>query len=665
MCGIFAYASYNVEQTQGQVVQKLINGLKRLEYRGYDSAGICVNDGVKPVIVKRMGNVAVLENAAVTNNEGKLDMNRIVVSQASISHTRWATHGEPSDVNAHPQSNTDNNEFVVVHNGIMTNFAETKKFLMDKGFTFKSETDTEVIAALTKYLFDARVKEGVTPRFDELIMEVMELTQGAYAMVFTSIHYPNQLAACKKGSPMILGYRHGPADGVKAAGGKGVDVPVRHGGAEVIDGPMEVFLASDSSAIAEHTKNVVYLEDDDLVLIEPGKIQYFNKGTNRGQPEPRAVQQLEIELEHLSKGKFRHFMQKEIFEQTESVVNSMRGRLNFNTGKVSLGGFNNQRRTLRNAQRLMFISCGTSLNACLAVRPLFDELSQLPVCVENASDFLDRQPPVFRDDVCIFVSQSGETADTLRVLEYCREYGAVLVGFTNTVGSSISRQTHFGAHLNCGVEVGVASTKAFTSQIVTMSLLALQLSEDSLSLTNRRMEIVKELSLLSSKVAETLKLVDSKMAELAERLKDAKSVLVLGRGYQYASCVEAALKIKELTYIHTEGINSGELKHGPLALIDENIPVIVMGTKDALIDRARSAIQQIRARKGRPIAIISEDDPEIEAVADTIIKVPQTVDCLQAVINVVPMQLLAYHLAVARNNNVDCPRNLAKSVTTQ
>jgi glucosamine--fructose-6-phosphate aminotransferase (isomerizing) len=643
------------------VVERLITGLKRLEYRGYDSAGICVEDGGKTVIVKKVGNVANLEQLALRENAGNLSMDTVVKEHTSMAHTRWATHGAPCDINAHPQSNTDDNEFVVIHNGIMTNFSETKAFLQSKGYSFRSETDTEVICALAKYLYTEAVSQGKTLAFQELVMEVMSLTGGAFAMVFKSYHYPNEIVACKKGSPLIVGFRTSVGQESRAAATHTpIDVSSR--------GPtdsLEVFLASDSSAIAEYTKNVVYLNDEDVVKVAHGKMEYFNRLTSATNPQPREVQQLEVALESLSRGGYPHFMLKEIFEQTESVFNSMRGRVNFGNGKVSLGGFNNQRKTLRSARRLMFISCGTSLNACIAMRPLFDELCQVPIAVENASDFLDRSPSIFRDDVCIFVSQSGETADTLRALEYCRDRGAILVGFTNTVGSSISRQTDFGAHLNCGVEVGVASTKAFTSQIVAMTLLALLIADDSVSLAQRRLDIIHELSALSGKIADCLKLVDEKMKALALRLKSEKSVLVLGRGYQYAACLEAALKIKELTYIHTEGINSGELKHGPLALIDENIPVIVMATKDALIDRARSAVQQINARKGKVIAVISEADPEIEAVADTIIRVPGTTDCLQCILNIIPMQLLAYHLAVARGNNVDCPRNLAKSVTTQ
>jgi glutamine---fructose-6-phosphate transaminase (isomerizing) len=358
-------------------------------------------------------------------------------------------------------------------------------------------------------------------------------------------------------------------------------------------------------------------------------------------------------------------MLKEIYEQPQTTRNALRGRLNFETYKVQLGGIRDRIQCIRRARRLVMIACGTSLHACMAVRAVTEELTQVPVTMENASDFLDRRPPVFRDDVVIFVSQSGETADTLRCLEYCKESEAVLVGFTNTVGSSIARATQCGAYLHCGPEIGVASTKAFTSQIVCLLLLALEVSEDSVALAPRRRQIIDGLALLSSHVGDALQL-DAKMKDLAHRLKDSKSILVMGRGYQFATCLEAALKIKELAYIHTEGINTGELKHGPLALIDENLPVIILCPHDHLVERTRAAIQQVSARKGKPIVITTQEEPEIEALADVVVvRVPQTVDCLQSVINVVPLQLLSYHLALARECNVDCPRNLAKSVTVQ
>lgn len=664
MCGIFGYLSWNVNRTTREVMTILINGLQRLEYRGYDSAGLCVDhpdSAATSIIIREVGNVSALRSKSFNASlNGGITDDILDTKAASnctgIAHTRWATHGEPCEKNAHPHSSNEF-EISVVHNGIMTNYAEVKKLLQDKGYHFTSDTDTEVIAVMAQFL---KLKQPELS-FPQLAMEVMEIVGGAYALVLKSSKYfPGELVACKRGSPLIVGVKKAEVEETTYTNSS-------PRGGEVFS---ELFVSSDASALAEHTNRVVYLNDDDVVHFAHGQATFFNKARSEDfkklRSEARELDLLEIAVESMSKGSFAHFMAKEIHEQTESVMNSMRGRVNFQSHKVMMGGFSDKNvETICSSRRVVFIACGTSLNSCLAVRPLFDELLQLPISVENASDFLDRRPHVFRDDVCIFVSQSGETADTLRALEYCQAKGATLVGFTNTVGSSISRLTNFGAHLNCGVEVGVASTKAYTSQIVVMALTALLLSEDSRRLLPRREEIIDGLSCLSANIAECLRMTSDKVKSLAKKLVAAKSVLVLGRGYQYSTCVESALKIKELTYIHTEGINSGELKHGPLALIDENIPVIIFCTADAQLDRARSAIQQVKARKGKPIAIISEPDEEVELAAEDVIRVPKTVDCLQCIVNIVPMQLLAYELAVLRGNNVDCPRNLAKSVTTQ
>jgi glucosamine--fructose-6-phosphate aminotransferase (isomerizing) len=651
MCGIFAYFNCRVPKTVHEILSIIVNGLQRLEYRGYDSSGLCVDGPTGlPCVERKVGHVVELRQAAIGNNTLKLEFESTRSVHGGIAHTRWATHGEPCDRNAHPQSSNDA-KFIVVHNGIMTNFSETKLLLQSKGYTFSSDTDTEVIAVLAQLLFET----SKPATFSQLAMEVMDVVQGAYALVLKSPHFPNEIVACRRGSPLVIGIKQANYDS--------------HAGVSSAE-PFEIFVSSDPSAIAEHTSKVVYLEDDDLVHITSNGVSFFNKARSTDfqklRCELRDMLELEIELENLSKGSYAHFMLKEIFEQVESVRNSMRGRLDFAKEEVKMGGFSPKHvEAILHARRLVFISCGTSLNSCLAVRPTFDQLQNVPVVVENASDFLDRSPRIFRNDVCFFVSQSGETADTLRAFEYCKERGAIVVGFTNVVGSSISRSTDFGAHLNAGVEIGVASTKAYTSQIVTLTLVALILSGDSISLQPRRREVIQGLSLLSENIRACLANTERKVIEIAEKLKDAKSVLVLGRGYQFATCLEAAPKIKELTYVHTEGINAGELKHGPLALIDEHIPVIILCTKDSLVDRARSAIQQVHARKGKPIAIISEPDAEVESLVEDVIRVPATVDCLQSIINIIPLQLLAYHLAVLRGNNVDCPRNLAKSVTTQ
>ena len=691
MCGIFGYCNYCVSKPLGSLVGNLITGLRRLEYRGYDSAGVCVDtpDG-KPVIVKRAGNVQVLHEAAVDGNVAKLDMDAVLQNTSGIAHTRWATHGPPCDKNAHPQASAEDLEFTVVHNGIMTNYLDMKQYLVGKGRAFVSDTDTEVIAGLFSHLYAQQ--PSIT--FPRLMMEVMTMTNGAFALAVKSVHFPGELCAAKRGAPLVVGIKRPahkdpsatpPPESPAAAETPTSEMGHRRStsigdewddrvlGAPNRPGePVEVFVASDTAPLIEHTKQVMFCDDNDIVHVERGKVHIFNamrmlkEGGKKMASEIRVLTQIETELESLTKGKFPHYMLKEIYEQVETVVGSMRGRLDFQTSKVKLGGFSREKaRFLYSARRFVFISCGTSLNACMAVRPLFDELAPCPIMVENASDFLDRKPKIFRDDVCIFVSQSGETADTLRAMEHCQTNGAVLVGFTNTVGSTISRSTDFGAHLNCGPEIGVASTKAFTSQIVCLCLFALLMAEDSIELQKRRNEIIEQLSTLSANVAQTLAASDEPIKKLALQLAQAKSLLVLGRGYQYPTAMEAALKVKELTYIHTEGINAGELKHGPLALIDEHIPVVIICTKDAIIERVRSAVQQIKARNGRPVVVLSESDPELEALAETVIRVPQTVDCLQSVINVIPMQLLAYRVAVARGNNVDCPRNLAKSVTTE
>jgi glucosamine--fructose-6-phosphate aminotransferase (isomerizing) len=661
MCGIFAYAHFGVEVSMRELLTILINGLQRLEYRGYDSAGLCVDghgsDAAVPIVVRETGNVSKLREAVMDANAAGIAMDATNDSNVGIAHTRWATHGPPCNRNAHPQSSGDDNEFTIVHNGIITNFTETKEFLEKKGRAFRSDTDTEVVAQLASFLY----AKQPTLTFVQLVAEVLTLTQGASAFAFKSIHYPGEMVVCKRGSPLVIGIKR-PDQDVSTVG----DELNQSGTA---GGACNVFVASDTSPIMEHTKHVVFLEDNDIVSIRGGNVSFFNADRMAAGSElvseVRVVKELEMELEALTKGSYPHFMLKEIHEQVRTVVNSMRGRVNWETGKVLLGGFDQNRGILKTARRIVFISCGTSLNACIAVRPLFDELADCPIAVENASDFLDRKPRMFRDDVVVFVSQSGETADTLRAMEHCSSFGCTLVGFTNTVGSAISRKTHFGAHLNCGLEIGVASTKAFTSQIVTMTLMALMLCDDSIQLAPRRKEILDGLSALSDNIKETLASTTAAVAEIASRVKDAKSVLVLGRGYQFATGLEAALKIKELTYVHTEGMNAGELKHGPLALIDENICVIIICTHDALIERVRSAVQQVKARGGRPIVVLSKEDREIEALADSVIRVPATVDCLQSIVNVVPLHLVAYHTAVLRGNNVDCPRNLAKSVTVQ
>lgn len=428
--------------------------------------------------------------------------------------------------------------------------------------------------------------------------------------------------------------------------------------------PIEYFIASDASAIIEHTKRVLYLEDDDIAHISEGELHIHRLRRNDGLSSMRSIETLEMELAEIMKGQFDSFMQKEIFEQPESVVNTMRGRVNFDTRQVKLGGLTAFLATIRRCRRIVFCACGTSYHSCLATRAIFEELTEIPVSIELASDFLDRRTPIYRDDVCVFVSQSGETADSILALRYCLERGALCLGVVNTVGSTISRETHCGIHINAGPEIGVASTKAYTSQYIALVMMAVQLSEDRISMTERRNSIIDGLHDLPEQIR-TILAQDKALQTLAHgTLAKERSLLIMGRGYQHATCLEGALKIKEICYMHSEGILAGELKHGPLALIDESMPVILIMTKDSLYPKVQTALMQVTARKGQPIIICNDDDKDINASAKTI-RVPRTVDCLQGLLTVIPLQILSYHLATAAGVDVDFPRNLAKSVTVE
>lgn len=668
MCGIFGYANGKRTRSTREILDILIRGLQKVEYRGYDSAGLAIDANIgcgdaetaavpqpRPCIVHSVGNIEQLRAKVFSDGVAAAlpPMDATTDHHIGIAHTRWATHGAVCERNCHPQQ-SNNGEFSIVHNGIVTNFATLKEFLKQEGYSFDSDTDTEIICVLAEYLY---TRKGIH-NFVDLMLELSHLVEGAYALLVKSVYFPDEIVATRKGSPLMVGVRqvddHGRAIKLHT-----YDTPDPNK-------PIEVFFASDSNSFAEYTRNVVYLEDEDVVHYGAGVLCFYSSAERAESTVTREVQHLETKLESLSKGNYAHFMQKEIYEQAESVVSSMRGRIDFSNGSVRLGGFTELNiRNLLNSRRLMFISCGTSLHSCLAVRPLYEELVPLPVSVENASDFLDRAPQIHRDDACIFISQSGETADTLMALKLCREAGALCMGITNVVGSSISRLTDFGAHLNAGVEVGVASTKAYTSQIVVMTLVALLLSRDSMRLQERRKEVVRGLSEMSSKITEALKTTHDPIKELAGRLKESRSLLVLGRGYDLATAMEAALKVKELSYVHTEGINSGELKHGPLALIDETMPVLALCTNDKHFERSKAAVQQVIARKGPVVAFTTEVDAELRGAAQEIVVMPKTVDCLQCIVNAIPFQLLAYYMAVLRGNNVDCPRNLAKSVTVQ
>ncbi|KAH7278858.1 hypothetical protein KP509_38G059700, partial [Ceratopteris richardii] len=658
--------NYNATRERRHIVEVLFNGLRRLEHRGYDSAGISVDaDPCHAPVILSSGPVLPSPLPLVFRQEGEienlvssfyheaivadLDLELSFTSHAGIAHTRWATHGQPSPINSHPQTSGEGNEFLVVHNGIITNYMVLKETLLKYGLHFESDTDTEVIPKLTKLVHDSLNEElasnggdkQVVP-FTQIVIDVMRQLEGAYALSFKSPYYPNELVACKRGSPLLLG--------VKETGDMRTDINVESDlSAEDHHGkPKEYYVASDANAIVEHTRRVLVIEDNELVHMRDGAVHIFKFDSDqysRRLLRPASVQRrlstLDMEVDQIRKGNFEHFMQEEIHEQPDSLTMTMRGRL-IRGGEqkakgILLGGLKDHLKTIRRSRRILFIGCGTSYNAALAARPVVEELSGIPLTMEIASDLLDRQGPIYRKDTAIFVSQSGETADTLEPLEYAKSNGALCVGITNTVGSAIARGTHCGIHLNAGCEIGVASTKAYTSQITVIVLLALALGDDSLSTQQRRNAIMDNLYNLPSKVRDVLKL-DRDMKELAALLMEEQSLLVFRRGYNYSTALECALKLKEVSLMHAEGIVAGEMKHGPLALVDETLPIIVIATRDASLNKQQSVIQQLKARKGRLIVMCTEGDAEFMCPDRTcrIIEVPKVQDCLQPIINIVP-----------------------------
>ncbi|XP_075216139.1 glutamine--fructose-6-phosphate aminotransferase [isomerizing] 2-like isoform X2 [Lycorma delicatula] len=692
MCGIFAYLNYLTPKSRKEILELLINGLKRLEYRGYDSAGVAIDsaDGKDIAIVKKSGKVKALEDEILSRDDS-LDTENVTTSHVGIAHTRWATHGVPSEVNSHPQRSDIKHSFVVVHNGIVTNYKDVKLFLMKKGYTFESDTDTEIIAKLVHHIYNQHPNYS----FRELVEQVVQQLEGAFALAFKSKHFPGECVATRRGSPLLVGIKTKTrlaTDHVPILYSKDVEdfstqdaephsltdhrphgrqelplLPRSDSTAEfqpLEDKEVEYFFASDASAVIEHTNRVIFLEDDDVAAVKEGMLSIHRLRRSLDDPHAREITTLKMEIQQIMKGNYSSFMQKEIFEQPESVVNTMRGRVNFENQSVILGGIKDYIPEIRRCRRLMLIGCGTSYHSAVATRQLLEELTELPVMVELASDFLDRNTPVFRDDVCFFISQSGETADSLMALRYCKQRGALIIGVTNTVGSSICRESHCGIHINAGPEIGVASTKAYTSQFISLVMFGLVMSEDRISMQPRRSEIIKGLEHLDEQIRDVLKM-DSKVLELAKDLYQHKSLLIMGRGYNFATCLEGALKVKELTYMHSEGIMAGELKHGPLALVDQSMPVIIIVTRDPVYTKCMNALQQVTAREGLPIVIGEKGDDETESFASKFIEVPHTVDCLQGILTVIPMQLLSYHIAVLKGCNVDCPRNLAKSVTVE
>ncbi|XP_069774099.1 glutamine--fructose-6-phosphate aminotransferase [isomerizing] 1 isoform X2 [Narcine bancroftii] len=680
MCGIFAYLNYHVPRTRREILETLIKGLQRLEYRGYDSAGVGIdggndknweNNAHQIQLIKKSGKVKVLEDEI--NKQDSIDLDIDFEVHLGIAHTRWATHGVPSSVNSHPQRSDKNNEFIVIHNGIITNYKDLKKFLESKGYEFESDTDTESIAKLVKYMYDNRENDNIS--FATLVERVIQQLEGAFALVLKSIHYPGQAVCTRRGGPLLIGVRsehrlstdHIPVLYRSAKDKNSCTLPRADSTTCLFpmeEKAVEYYFASDASAVIEHTNRVIFLEDDDVAAVVNGQLSIHRINRRAGDHPARAIQTLQMELQQIMKGNYSSFMQKEIFEQPESVLNTMRGRVNFDEYTVILGGLQDHIKEILRCRRLILIACGTSFHAGVATRQVLEELTELPVMVELASDFLDRNTPVFRDDVCFFLSQSGETADTLMALRYCKERGALTVGITNTVGSSISRETDCGVHINAGPEIGVASTKAYTSQFISLVMFALLMCEDRISMQERRKEIIRGLKTLPDLIKEVLTL-DEEIQNLARELYQQKSVLIMGRGYHYATCLEGALKIKEITYMHSEGILAGELKHGPLALVDKLMPVIMVIMRDHTYTKCQNALQQVVARQGRPVVICDRDDYETIKNVNRVIKVPHSVDCLQGILSVIPLQLLSFHLAVLRGFDVDCPRNLAKSVTVE
>ncbi len=610
MCGIVGYIG------EKNCVPILINGLKRLEYRGYDSAGIGIIDNDNSRVIKNKGKVSLLEE--------RID-NLHLKATLGIGHTRWATHGIPNEINAHPHSN-ENKDLFVIHNGIIENFRILKTGLQKLGYKFVSDTDSEVLP----HLIDSFLKKGYN-LFKSVRLALNEV-EGTYGLVVVYNKEPDKLVAARKGSPLVLGI-----------------------------GDNENFVASDVSAIIAHTKQVVYLEDGELVEVYK---DHFCAKTIADNNIEKEVHEISMTLDEIDKSGYAHFMLKEIMEQPDSIENSMRGRLLIDEGTSKLGGLSYVIEKLANSKRIIISACGTSWHAGLVGEYMFEEFAQIPTEVEYASEFRYRNPIINKDDAIFFISQSGETADTLAALREAKIRGALVLGICNVVGSSIARESMAGVYTHAGPEIGVASTKAFTSQLVVLALISLLVSRKRQMSMEEGLEIVKELEKIPSKISQILTLNDE-IEKIATEFKDAKNFLYLGRGYNFPVALEGALKLKEISYIHAEGYPAAEMKHGPIALIDENMPAVFIAPKDATYEKIISNIEEVKARKGKIIAIASENDRNIDQLVDYSIKVPETIKMLTPILTVIPLQLLAYHIAVKKGLNVDQPRNLAKSVTVE
>jgi len=614
MCGIVGYLG------KRDAFPVLIKGLRRLEYRGYDSAGVALLNGDDQLnVYKTKGKV---------DNLVEFCTDKDVTGSVGIAHTRWATHGEPSSRNAHPHYSTSKN-LAIIHNGIIENYADIKKNLQAKGVHFVSDTDTEVLVQLVEYIMERKNLDLLTA-----VQVALHQVFGAYAIAIIDKRDPSQIIAARKQSPLVVGIGDG-----------------------------EFFLGSDASPIIEYTDKVVYLEDGNIAVLRLG--EELKVLSILGEEQALAVKTVDIDLGQIEKGGYPHFMLKEIFEQPECLTNCMRGRVNVEADHVTLSALIDYRRQLLSVKRVVIVACGTSWHAGLIGKQIIESLCRIPVEVEYASEFRYRNPVVSEDDVVIAISQSGETADTLAAVQLAKEKGAFIYGICNAIGSSIPRATDTGTYIHVGPEIGVASTKAFTGQVTVLTMIALAMSEAKGTIDRQEyLHIVKGLSEIPAKIEEVLKTND-KVADLARTFTYAHNFLYLGRGYSYPVALEGALKLKEVSYIHAEGYPAAEMKHGPIALIDSDMPVVVVATHNAMYEKVLSNIQEIKARQGRVIALVTKGDNTISKIADEVIELPEVMECLEPLVATIPLQLLAYHVAVCKGKNVDQPRNLAKSVTVE
>lgn len=615
MCGIVGYIGHR------EAYPIIIKGLKRLEYRGYDSAGVMLFDGENLKVSKTKGKVVDLEEKA--NNEIS------TFGNIGMGHTRWATHGVPNDVNSHPHLSNSGN-LAIIHNGIIENYEPLKQELLKRGYHFKSDTDTEVLVNLIE---EVQIKEKI--KLGKAVQIALNQVVGAYAICVFDKNNPSEIVVARLGSPLAIGVGEG-----------------------------EFFIASDASPFIEYTSNCIYLEDEEMAIVRLHKPLKIRKIKDDSLVDPY-IQELQMNLEQIEKGGYDHFMLKEIYEQPNVIKDTYRGRLHANSGIIQMAGVEDNLEKFLNAQRILIVACGTSWHAGLVAEYVFEEFTRIPVEVEYASEFRYRNPIINKGDVVIAISQSGETADTLAAIKLAKENGAFVFGVCNVVGSSISRETHAGAYTHAGPEIGVASTKAFTTQITVLTMIALRLAKAKGTLSNSDFHrYLQELEIIPEKVAEALK-TNEKAKEIAAVFKDAPNCLYLGRGYNFPVALEGALKLKEISYIHAEGYPAAEMKHGPIALIDEQMPVIVIAPKQGHYDKVVSNIQEIKSRSGKIIAVVTKGDTQVRDLADYIIEIPDTADALSPLLTTIPLQLLSYHIAVMRGCNVDQPRNLAKSVTVE